>query len=65
MIQRRGYMHRSTEFDNFSALTKRLLSVPKIEIDKRHKAWEQEKDRKHKPKKISGRGVSRDSGGGT
>jgi hypothetical protein len=53
------------EFDNFSALTKRLLSVPKAEIDKRHKEWEKEKDRKHKPKKPSGRGVSRDSGGDT
>jgi hypothetical protein len=56
---------RSTEFDNFSALTKRLLSVPKTEIDKRHKEWEQKKDRKHKPKKTTGRGVSRDSGDGT
>jgi hypothetical protein len=56
---------QSQEFNNFSSLTKRLLSVPKTEIDKRHKEWEKEKDRKHKPKKTSGRDVSRDSGGGT
>jgi hypothetical protein len=29
--------------ENFSVLTKRLLSVPKAEIDKRHKEWEQER----------------------
>jgi hypothetical protein len=46
---------RSTEFESFSSLTKRLLSVPKTEIDKRHKEWEQEKDRKHKPKKSGSR----------
>lgn len=56
---------QNTEFKNFSALTKRLLSVPKAEIDKRHKEWEQEKDRKHKPKKTSESGASRDSGGGS
>jgi hypothetical protein len=55
-------MKEKNEFENFAALTKRLLSVPKNEIDKRHKAWEREKDRKHKPKK---RAVSRDSGGDT
>jgi hypothetical protein len=55
----------SQEFEKFSDLTKRLLSVPKTEIDKRHKEWEQEKDRKHKPKKTTSRDVSRDSGGGT
>jgi hypothetical protein len=54
-----------SEFEKFSDVTKRLLSVPKTEIDKRHKKWAQEKDRKHKPKKTSGRGVSRDSGGDT
>ena len=54
-----------SEFDNFSDLTKRLLSVPKKEIDKRHEEWKKQKDRKHKPKKTSGRGVSRDSGGDT
>jgi len=54
-----------SEFDNFSNLTKRLLSVPKAEIDKRHKEWKQKKDRKHKPKKTSGRDASRDSGGDT
>jgi DnaJ-domain-containing protein 1 len=58
-------MKSANEFDKFSDLTKRLLSVPKTEIDKRHKEWQQQKDRKHKPKKASGRGVSRDSGGGT
>lgn len=56
---------KSREFEKFSKLTKRLLSVPKTEIDKRHKEWEQEKDRKRKPKKTSERGVSRDSGGDT
>jgi hypothetical protein len=58
-------MKKKSEFENFSALTKRLLSVPKSEIDKRHKEWQQEKDRKHKPKKPSVRGASRDSGGDT
>ena len=58
-------MKEKSEFENFSDLTKRLLSVPKKEIDKRHEKWAQEKNRKHKPKKPSGRGVSRDSGGGT
>jgi hypothetical protein len=56
-------MKNKSEYGKFSDLTKRLLSVPKAEIDKRHKAWAQEKDRKHKPKKSSERGVSRDSGG--
>jgi hypothetical protein len=46
-------MKKTSEYENFSRLTKRLLSVPKTEIDKRHKEWEQEKDRKHKPKKSS------------
>jgi hypothetical protein len=50
------------EFENFSALTKRLLSVSKSEIDKRHEKWKREKDRKRKPKK---RDASRDSGGDT
>jgi hypothetical protein len=58
-------MTGKSEFNKFSNLTKRLLSVPKTEIDKRHKEWTQEKDRKHKPKKSSARGVSRDSGGDT
>lgn len=58
-------MKEKTEFEKFSSLTKRLLSVPKAEIDKRHKKWEQKKDRKQKAKKTSGRGVSRDSGGDT
>ena len=58
-------MTTKKEFENFSALTKRLLSVPKSEIDRRHKEWEREKDRKHKPKKTSGHAVSRDSGGDT
>lgn len=44
-------MKEKTEFDKFSTLTRRLLAVPKPEIDKRHKEWEHEKDRKHKPKK--------------
>lgn len=58
-------MTEKSEFNKFSDLTKRLLSVPKKEIDKRHEEWKQEKDRKRKPKKTSGRGVSRDSGDGT
>jgi hypothetical protein len=56
---------KSREFENFAGLTKRLLSVPKKEIDKRHEEWKKEKDRSHKPKKPTGRGVSRDSGGDT
>jgi hypothetical protein len=55
----------ATEFDNFSALTKRLLSVPKAEIDKRHEEWKKLKDRKHKAKKTSVHAPSRDSGGGS
>jgi len=58
-------MKNKSEFENLSELTKRLLSVRKTQIDKRHKEWQREKDRKHKPKKTSGRGVSRDSGGDT
>jgi hypothetical protein len=53
-----------SEFESFSKLTKRLLSIPKKEIDKRHDEWAKQKDRSHKPKKPTGRGVSRDSGGG-
>jgi hypothetical protein len=55
---------RKSEFENFAALTKRLLSVPKKEIDRRHEEWKKQKDRKHKAKKPNGRGVSHDSGGG-
>jgi hypothetical protein len=58
-------MHKKTEFDKFSDLTGRLLSIPKKEIDKRHEEWKKQKDRKHKPKKTTERGVSRDSGGDT
>ena len=50
------------EFEKFSALTKRLLSVPKKELDKRHEEWAKEKHGRHKPKKPTGRGASRDSG---
>jgi hypothetical protein len=46
-------MPEKSEFGRFSEMTKRLLSVPKKEIDKRHKEWQQQKDRKHKPKKVS------------
>jgi hypothetical protein len=56
-------MKGKSELENFSALTKQLLSVPKTEIDKRHKKWQQEKDRTHKPKKTNESGPSRDSGG--
>jgi hypothetical protein len=55
--------HSNPEFEKFSDLTKRLLSVPKKEIDKRHEDWKKQKDRSHKPKKPTERGVSRDSGG--
>lgn len=60
-------MKKNKEFEKFSNLTKRLLSVPKSEIDKRHEEWKKQKDRKHKPrpKKSSGRDVSRDSGDDT
>jgi hypothetical protein len=58
-------MKEKTEFENFSTLTKRLLSVPKAEIDKRHKKWQKKKDKQQATKKTSGRGVSRDSGGDT
>jgi hypothetical protein len=59
--------NKNQEFENFSALTKRLLSVPKKEVDKRHEEWTKEKakDRKHKAKRSSGRAASRDSGGDT
>jgi len=43
---------RNKEFENFSDLTKRLLSVPKKELDKRHEEWKKQKDRSHKPKKV-------------
>jgi hypothetical protein len=56
---------KQDEFSKFSDVTKRLLSVSKAEIDKRHEEWKKQKDRKHKPKKTSAHGVSRDSGGGT
>lgn len=56
---------KEKEFERFSDLTKRLLSVPKKEIDKRHEKWAKEKDRKHKPKKPSESGASRDSDGDT
>jgi hypothetical protein len=52
------------EFEKFSDLTKRLLSIPKKEMDRRHEEWQKQKDRSHKPKKTTGRAVSRDSGGG-
>ena len=46
-----------TEFEKFSEATKHLMSVPKTEIDKRHKEWEkrkeQERQRKAKSKKTT------------
>lgn len=51
-----------SEFDRFSNLTKRLLSVSKKELDKRHEEWAKEEHGRHKPKKPSGRASSRDSG---
>ena len=58
-------MRKESEFQKFSDLTKHLLSVPKKEIDKRHEEWKKKKDRKHKPKSPTERGVSRDSGDDT
>jgi hypothetical protein len=58
-------MKKESEFKKFSEVTKRLLSVPKKEIDRRHEEWKKQKDRSHKPKKTTSRGVSRDSDGGT
>ncbi|HET9184021.1 MAG TPA: hypothetical protein VFP59_17975 [Candidatus Angelobacter sp.] len=58
-------MKKESEFDRFSDLTKRLLAVPKKEIDRRHEEWKKEKDRSHKTKKPTERGASRDSGGDT
>jgi hypothetical protein len=46
-------VNKKGEFGRFSELTKRLLSVPKSEIDKRHKEWQEEKDRKRKPRKTT------------
>lgn len=56
---------RNKEFEKFSDLTKRLLSVPKKEIDRRHEEWKKQKDRKRKPKLTTERDASRDSGGDT
>ncbi len=58
-------MRNKSEFENFSALTKRLLSVPKTEIDKRHQKWTKQKNQKRKPKKSSVSAASRDSDGDT
>jgi DnaJ-domain-containing protein 1 len=49
---------KNPEYENFSKSNKRLLTVPKAEIDKRHEEWKSEIDRKHKPKKATGRGPS-------
>lgn len=43
-------MKRTNELNEFSKLTKRLLSVSKKEIDKRHEEWDKQKDKKRKPK---------------
>jgi hypothetical protein len=54
-----------TEFEKFSATTKRLLSVSKEELNRRDAEWKEQRKKKRKPKKPSGRGASRDSGGDT
>jgi hypothetical protein len=46
-------MKEKSEYEKFSDMTKRLLAVPKTEVDKRHDEWKKQKDRKHKPKKTS------------
>jgi hypothetical protein len=46
-------MKKESEFKKFSEVTKRLLSVPKKEIDRRHEEWKKQKDRSHKPKKTT------------
>lgn len=42
----------SSEFENFEALAKALISVPKDEIDKKAKEYERQKQRR-KRKKVS------------
>jgi len=56
-------MTEKSEFEKFSETTKRLVNVSKEEFNRREAEWK--KQRKKKSKKTSGRGVSRDSGGGT
>ena len=51
-----------TDFEKFSELTKRLMSVPKSEIDKRHKEWEKRREREQQRKAKTLRRASRDSG---
>jgi hypothetical protein len=57
---------KNKEFENFSATTKRLLGVSKEEFNRREAEWKkQRKAAKKAAKKPTGRGASRDSGGGT
>lgn len=56
-------MKEKTEFEKFSDTTKRLLSVSKLELNRREVAWKEGRKRKRQmAKKSSGRAVSRDSG---
>lgn len=58
-------MKKKTEFEKFSDTTKRLMSVSKEEFNRREAKWKKQREKQRKVKKTSGRGVSRDSGGGT
>lgn len=53
-----------SEFEKFSDLTTRLLTVSKEEINRREAEWKKQREQQKKrgPKKTSGRGASRDSG---
>jgi hypothetical protein len=44
----RSSARASSEFKNFEALAKRLISVPKEEIEKKAKEYEHQKRRKRK-----------------
>lgn len=47
-------MPEPTPFEKLQALTKRVLSVPKAEIDRREGEWRKEQDaKKHKRKKAA------------
>jgi len=49
----KGFMKKEeTEFDKFSGATKHLMSISKMEIDRRHEEWSKEKEKKRKAKKT-------------
>ena len=56
-----------SEFEKFSDLTTRLLSVSKEELNRREEEWKKQRKQrpKRKSKNPSERGASRDSGGDT